>query len=146
MENQKSFLKLRIIWKDDEMFELEVTASNGRFSGATEVYDQSIPLNNFATSLEGFPKTTDSVLVHDAGIKDGYSYFAMKFYTIDTVEHLGVLISLESNVSTNYRSNEKDKMTLEIFTEPNYIDNFVRQLKTLAKNEEGEAILEGLTL
>lgn len=144
MDNLKSFIKLKIIWKDDDMFELQVTASNGRFIGTTEVYDQSRPLYDFANSLIGFPRTSDSVFLHEAGEKDGYAYFAMKFYTIDSVGHLGVQVTLESNVSTKYRAEEKDKLSLEILTEPSLLDNFVKSLVTLAKDEEGEAILEGV--
>ena len=144
MDNPKSFLKLKIIWKDDEMFELQVTASNGRFLGTTEVYDQSEPLYDFANSLLGFPRTSGSVLLHETGEKDSYAYFAMKFYAIDSVGHLGVQVTLESNVPTKYRTEEKDKLTLEILTEPSLLDNFVKSLLTLAKDEEGEAILEGV--
>ncbi|MES1181469.1 MAG: hypothetical protein ABUL44_01610, partial [Flavobacterium sp.] len=92
----------------------------------------------------GFPKTNDSVFLHEAGEKDSYAYFAMKFYTINTVGHLGVLVMLEINNASNSRSEEKDKLTLEIRTEPGLLDNFVKSLTALAINEEGEAILEGI--
>ena len=36
---EERFLKLKVIWKDDDMFELQVTANNGRYSGKTEVYE-----------------------------------------------------------------------------------------------------------
>jgi hypothetical protein len=141
----KSFLKLEVIWKDDDMFELEITASNGQFSGTTKVYDGNNSLYNFANSLVGFPKTNDSVLFYEAGRKDSYSYFAMKFYAIeiDTVGHLGVQVALEANVPTKYRTEEKDKLTLEILTEPSLLDSFVKSLVWLAQREEGQAILEG---
>jgi hypothetical protein len=127
------------------MFELEVTASNGRFLGTTEVYDQSKPLYDFANSLIGFPRTSDSVFLHEAGKKDGYAYFAMKFYTIDNVGHLGVQVTLEGNVRTKNRTEEKDKLTLEILTEPSLLDNFIKPLLTLAREEKGEATLEGMS-
>ena len=126
------------------MFELQVTASNGRFLGTTEVYDQSKPLYDFANLLLDFPRTSDSVFVHETGEKDSYAYFAMKFYAIDNVGHIGVQVTLESNVPTEYRTEEKDKLTLEILTEPSLLDNFVKSLLTLAKDEKGEAILEGV--
>jgi len=52
----KSFLKLEVVWKDDDMFELEVTASNGQFSGTTKVYDGNDFLYNFTNSLIEFPR------------------------------------------------------------------------------------------
>jgi hypothetical protein len=141
----ESFLKLEVVWKDDDMFELKVTASNGQFSGTTKVYDGSHLLYNFANSLVGFPKQDDSILFYEAGEKDSYSYFAMKFYPIDKIGHLAVQVTLEANVSTKYRPEEKDKLILEILTEPSLIDSFVKSLATMAQKEEGQAILEGLS-
>jgi hypothetical protein len=69
----------------------------------------------------------------------------MRFYPIDNIGHSGVQVTLESNVATKYRQEEKDKLTLEILTEPSLLDNFVKSLLTLAKNEEGQAILQGVS-
>lgn len=143
MENNKSFLELKLIWKDDDMFEVKVTASNGRYSGTTEVYDTSDSLLKFARSLIGFPKNYE-ILVHEAGEKNGHAYFSMKFYCIDSAGHFGVLINLERSVATEYRAEEKDKLSLEILTEPNAIDNFQKGLLHLAENQEGTAILYGI--
>jgi hypothetical protein len=141
----KSFLKLEVVWKDDEMFQLEITASNGHFSGTTKVYEQRHPLYEFAHSLVGYPKTKhDSILCYEAGQKDCYAYFSMRFYMIDDAGHLGVQVTLESNVPTAYRIEEKDKLTLEILTEPGLLDRFVKSLLTLVENEDGQAILEGI--
>lgn len=140
----KSFLKLEVVWKDDDMFELEITASDGQFSGTTEVYDGNGHLRKFADSLVGFPTTSDSILFYEAGEKDSYSYFSMKFYTIDNVGHCGVQVTLESNVATEYRTEEKAKLTLEILTDPGLLHSFIKSLLTLATKEEGQATLEGL--
>ncbi len=142
IDNRKSFLELKVIWKDDDMFELRVTVSNGRYYGTTEVYDTSDSLGNFAKTLLGYPKD-DNPLKHVAGQKDSYSYFAMKFYCIDNAGHIGVEVNLEENVSTHYRQEEKDKIKLEIIVEPSAIDNFQRELIQLATKEDGVATLYG---
>jgi len=142
INNQKSFLELKVIWKDDDMFELKVTASNGRYLGTTEVYDTSETLTEFANSLEGYPTNSD-ILFHEAGQKDNYAYFSMKFCFIDSAGLVGVQITLEDNVSTVYRPEEKSKMTLEIIVEPNAIDNFQKALLTLAIKQDGIATLYG---
>ena len=141
-ENRKSFLELKVIWKDDDMFELRVTASNIDFLGRTEVYDQSESLSNFASVLKGFPND-NKTLFYEAGRKDSYAYFSMKYYSIGKSGQIGVEINLESNVATEYRSEEKNKLKLEIIVEPSSIDNFQKELFNLAKNEEGTAILFG---
>ncbi|HTE32268.1 MAG TPA: hypothetical protein VK666_17930 [Chryseolinea sp.] len=139
-DNRKSLLELKVIWKDDHMFQLRVTATNGRYSGTTEVYDTSVSLANFAKSLLGYPKD-EQVLFHNAGQTDGYSYFEMRFYCIDNAGHVGVQVSLEEYNST--RPEEKDKLKLEIIVEPSAIDNFQRELLQLAVNENGIARLYG---
>ncbi len=144
MNNSKSFIELKAIWKDDHMFELDITATNGRFLGTTQVYDTTESLSRFAESLFRFPKDKNQLpLLHEAGIKNGYAYFSMKFYCLDPAGHIGVQLSMEANDS-NYRSKEKDNVTLEMLVEPNAIDNFQRELMYLAKNQEGTAILIGL--
>jgi hypothetical protein len=140
--NRKSYLELELIWKDDEMFELRVTASNGRYFGITEVYETSESLDHFAELLFGFPKN-NLTLFHEMGIKNSYAYFSMKYYCIDNAGHLGIEINLEENVSTEYRNEEKDKLKLEIIVEPSAIDNFQIELKQLARKQEGKATLFG---
>jgi hypothetical protein len=139
---RESYLELELIWKDDEMFELRVTASNGRYFGITEVYETSESLDHFAELLFGFPKN-NLTLFHEMGKKNSYAYFSMKYYCIDNAGHLGIEINLEENVSTEYRNEEKDKLKLEIIVEPSAIDNFQKALKQLARNQEGKATLFG---
>lgn len=141
-ENRKSFLELRVIWKDDEMFELKVTASNIQFLGSTDVYEQSESLSSFASTLKDFPNN-NKTLFHEAGQKDSYAYFSMKYYSIGKSGQIGVEINLESNVATEFRQEEKNKVKLEIIVEPSAIDNFHKELLHLAKYEEGTAILFG---
>ena len=138
----KSFLELKLIWKDDHMFELLVTASNGRYFGTTEVYDTTETLSKFAQTLTGFPNDNKNLL-YEAGFQDGYAFFSMNFYCIDNAGHIGVEINLEDNVATEFRNEEKNKIKLEIIVEPNAIDNFQKELSQLAIKQEGVAILYG---
>jgi hypothetical protein len=138
----KSFLELQIVWKDDDMFELKVTVSNGRYFGTTDVYDTTESLFSFAQALIGFPNDNKKLL-HEAGNKDGYAYFSMNFYCIDNTGHIGVEINLEDNVATEFRHEEKDKLKLEIIVEPSAIDNFQKELSQLATTQKGIATLYG---
>ena len=139
---EKSFLKLQVIWKDDHMFELQITVSNGRYFGITEVYETSELLEEFADKLFKFPQN-DQLLFHKAGQKDSYAYFSMRFYCIDDIGHLGLEVNLEENVSTQFRPEEKHKLKLELKIEPAAIDIFQRELIQLAKEQNGIAILRG---
>ncbi|HUX61094.1 MAG TPA: hypothetical protein VMV32_07270 [Ignavibacteriaceae bacterium] len=141
MDNRQ-YLDLKIIWKDDDMFEIKVSASNGRFSGITEVYDTPDSLLSFAKSLKGFP-IGNKIIFYEAGKKDGYAYFSMRFYAIDNFGHVGIQICLEENVSTEFRAEEKDKISLELLVEPSAIDSFQNELIHLAEKQEGNATIYG---
>lgn len=140
--NRKSFLELKVIWKDDDMFELKVIASNIHFFGSTEVYEQSEHLLSFASSLKDFPNDIKS-LFYEIGRQDSYAYFSARFYPIGRSGLVGVEMNFESNVSTEFRPEEKNKLKLEIIVEPNSIDNFQKQLVQMGKTEDGIAILYG---
>ncbi|WP_199748397.1 hypothetical protein [Pedobacter sp. KBW01] len=105
------------------MFQLAVTATNGRYGGTTEVYDTSASLSSFARSLLHYP-TDKKTLSHEAGQKESYAYFGMRFYSIGKTGLVGVEVHLEEYVATEYRAEEKDKVKLEILIEPAAIDNF----------------------
>ena len=137
------FLKLKVIWKDEDMFELHVSANNGRYSGQTEVYETKDSLLLFAKELKGFPNGKEE-LIHECGEKDSYAYFEMRFYQIGFSGQVGVQISLEEKVATEYRQEEKDKLKMELIVEPNAIDIFQNELMRLAQNEDGEAELKGV--
>lgn len=138
-----NFLKLDVIWKDDDMFEIQISVNNGRYAGKTEVYETKHSLLPFAKKLKGFPNDLES-LVHSCGEKDSYAFFEMKFYKIGLAGIVGVQVTLEENVATEYRREEKDKLVLELIVEPNAIDKFQTQLVNLAKNENGIAELNGV--
>jgi hypothetical protein len=136
-------LKFEVIWKDDDMFEIQISANNGRYFGTTEVYEVSESLLEFINELNGFPFVKDKIS-HVCGEKDGYAYFKMEFYKIGPTGKCGVQITMEENVSTEYRKEEKDKLTMELIIEPNSIDIFCKELKVLAEKEEGIAELKGI--
>ncbi len=125
------YLKLEVVWKDEDMFELKVLANNWIYSGTTGVYEQSESLLEFIDELKGFSFRKDKVK-HSCWEKDSYAYFEMKFYKIGLTGKCGLQIILEENVATEYRKEEKDKLTMELIVEPNSIDIFCQEFKTIS--------------
>ena len=140
---KSNYLKFEVIWKDDDMIELQISANNGRYSGITEVYEVPDSLIELVNQLNGFPFGKDKV-THICGEKDSYAYFEMDFYKIGPTGKCGVLITMEENVATEYRREEKDKLSMELIIEPNAIDAFCKEMMHLAKREEGIAELKGI--
>jgi hypothetical protein len=141
-DKRKSFLELQIVWKDEHMFELKITASNVRYSATTEVYNTKESLQEFAQTLFYFPKDSREI-VYTAGTRNEYAFFSMRFYCLNSTGHIGVEINLEDNVATEFRQEEKSKAQLEIIVEPSAIINFQKQLSQLALKQAGNAILFG---
>jgi len=142
IDNLKSFLKLQVVRKDEHMFKLKVTASNGRYFGTTDVYDKSEPILKFAHTLTGFPHD-NSDLLYESGVEKGYASFSMHFYCIDNAKHIGVEVNLEDKIRSEFSHEEKNKIQLEIIVEPKAINNFQKELSQLAAKREGIAILYG---
>lgn len=136
-------LILEVIWKDDDMFELQITASNGSFCGVTRVYEVPDSLLSFVYELKGFPFGKSS-LMYNCGEKSGRSYFGMRFYKIGETGVCGVQLTLESDVFNEHREEEKDRLTMELIVEPAAIDIFYKELKSMVINQKGVAELVGI--
>ena len=136
-------LIFKVIWKDDEMIEIQISVDNGRYSGTMKIYEVSKSLLKFVNELNQFPFHNERI-THCMGGKDSSAYFEMDFYKIGPSGKCGVLITMEENVSTEYRKEEKDKLSLELLIEPNSINNFCKELQGLAEKEEGTAELKAI--
>lgn len=145
MESMKNKLSLEIIWQDPDMVELKIIAANDEFSGATEVYTIYEDIIKLAKSLEGFPKSVNDTVNFSAGEKDSYAYASMRFYCFTASGHTATRIELESNVATEYRDEEKDRIQLELQFELAALDSFVLQLQKIVNNHEGKAVLSGIS-
>jgi len=139
---EQSYLSLEVIWKDEHMLELEVLASNRFFKGVTQVYDQAECLLQLSEQLLNFSINSQPVF-YESGEKDSYAYFSLRFYPVSSNGVIGVQIHLEENVPTQFRAEEKSKLTLEILTEPSAMDEFQRFLKTMAEKQSGKTQLNG---
>lgn len=142
IDNLKLFLRLQVVWKDEHMFELKVTASNGSYFGTTNVYDTPEQVLKFAQTLMSFP-LRNSDIFYETGFKNEQASFSMHFYRIDNTGHIVLEIKLEDYVTTEYRHEHKNKIKIEISVEPNTIDEFQKDLSRLATKKDGIAILYG---
>ena len=140
---KSSFLCFEVIWKDEHMIELEITASNVLFYGVTQVYEQFEDLITLSEQLSNF-SLLSTPLFYECGERDSYSYFSVRFCPVVTSGTIGVQINMEQNIkATEYRQEEKSKLSLEILVEPAAIDEFCLFLKTMAEKQHGKAELRG---
>jgi hypothetical protein len=141
-DSKNSQLELEVIWKDEDLIELSVKASNGRYCGSTQVYDTAKSLMGLAKSLADF-WGGHKPIVYEVGTKGGYAFWGMNIYLIEPSGLLGVVVTLEENSSDTGISqlNRNNSVKLEIQTCMAAIDRFRDELLKLASNEEGVASL-----
>ena len=135
---------ISVIWQDDDLVEIEAAACTEHFSGLTQVYTTYDELRTLHVSLAGFPKTFSSRVAFSAGEADSYSFLGVDFYCIDQAGHAAAQITIESNVPTNYRPQEKHRVRLEMQFEPMALDWFLNALKRLISAQAGDEVLQGI--
>ena len=145
MESIQNTLSFEIIWQDPDMVELKIMAANDEFSGATEVYTIYDDIWNFSKSLDKFPKSIGDTVEFSAGKKDSYAYANMRFYCFTASGHTASRIELESNVATEFRPEEKNRIELELQFEAAALDSFVLQLRKIVNDRQGKAVLAGIS-
>ena len=139
------FLGARVIWQDEDLVEIELTAANTSFRGCTRVYTTYDALRELASDLRGFPQSLSSRVLHEAGDAAGYSYVHLEFYCFDDVGHTAARITVEANTLGSSRVETKDRVVLELQFEPAALDRFVAALDQLVASEDGEATLDGIS-
>jgi len=133
-------ITLEILWHDEYVTEIRFSISNKVFSGSVKAYLDREQLTSFANGLTGFPKNNIDERTYSFGAPDesqagGGAYF--RFFCIDGLAHIGVEVSLRSDVHTP--SKRSERCTAFIPLEPAAIDNFTTQLRSM-EFKPGESI------
>lgn len=61
-------VRISVIYTDEHLIELRISASNGLFAGQVDVYAESGAPAEFAVVLSGFPKTQGDVREFELGL------------------------------------------------------------------------------
>ncbi|RNL64667.1 hypothetical protein [Zhongshania marina] len=143
----EQYLKIKSIWEDDSLFEVRVTASNGRFSGQADCYTNREHIGSLASLIEGFPTKVGQEVEFTTGESDDLSYFTLALKCIDGSGHITARVKVAHIVTYTNTPQEKDFAEFEFGIEASAIDTFVRNIKRLAKAKIGEinAKLNGKT-
>ena len=137
-------LSMEVIWQDDDMVEIDAAACTEHFAGRTQVYTTYDELRKLYASLGGFPQSVSSRVVFSAGQTGSYALLRVEFYCIDHAGHAAAQITMESNVATNSRPQEKHRVQLEMQFEPLAIDAFLNAMGRLISSQSGNATLQGI--
>lgn len=131
-----------LLWYDQDVLGVHVSASNLKFSGTANVYEAIGGLAEAADKLEGFPRNpTDSRELEfgSFGPKTAGSAVSMRFYC----KGGAVRTYVEASIESDHRCFPTAE-TVHLFAavEPAAIDIFVSQLRDLKRNRQGVAELK----
>lgn len=136
-------LQFKVIYADDHLMQIHVSAWNGAFGGAAEVYVGIGQIEQIAGNLEGFPKDirdAREVVLGAFGSQSAGGGLNMLFYCADQAGHTYVDLSIESEPSS---TGKVQSVTCALPVEAAGIDSFVSELRRLGANRAGEAYLRG---
>jgi hypothetical protein len=135
------------LWHDIDVYEFDLSASNGRFSGAAKTYVSIGGLAEAAEALKGFPRELSDVgeLQFGAfGRESAGGAVHLRFFCIDGAGHAVVELRFKS-ASDCYSNLSGDgpiqsaQFVAEI--EENAVDDFVAELRLSEENRSGAASL-----
>ena len=135
-------LALEIIWFDDDMLELRVCASNGRFSGQATFYAALDEPARFAAKIEGFPLSASDSRDYKLGggkfVECGSA--TARLACKDGCGHL--LVEITICMPSGDENSAVESSTLLVEALPAEIDSFVEQLR-LMRVEVGQIAVLG---
>jgi hypothetical protein len=134
-------LRITVIWHDDDVVQLRVTGSNGRFAGQADTYVSPADFDGLPDSLVGFPSSTSDVRELELGAFGPDSAgggVRLRFSCRDSAGHTQVEARFEGD---HVGSAPPEAALVYAEFEPAAFDQFVTGLRHIARNRSGEAIL-----
>jgi hypothetical protein len=136
-------LQLDLVWRDEDLFDIHVSAWNGAFGGVAELYVVIGGLEELANKLSGFPrdpKDVREVVLGSFGREFAGGAASLRFYCADRAGHS----YLESKIESESESaGVVQYAIISMPIEAAAIDSFVIDLRRLERERSGTAILQG---
>lgn len=140
----ESSLEIEVIYFDPDLIELLVHATNGRFTGTTELYVGHDQLPKIAESLRGFPSSATDRREFELGTFDSnYAGGGVRllFWCRDSLGHAFVRVGVRADPCHHFAQPETADLVIPV--EPYAIDQFVHHLARLEVARGASARLEG---
>jgi hypothetical protein len=132
-----------VIWQDEDLFDIRVSAWNGAFGGVAELYVAIGGIEELANKLAGFPRNpTDvrEIVLGMFGREFAGGAVRMRFYCSDKAGHAYVESKIESGTES---AGVVQYAIISMPIEAAAIDSFVIDLRRLERERSGTAILQG---
>jgi hypothetical protein len=137
-------LSIELIWEDVDLEELRISAQNGGYCGTAKVYFAQGDVGVLADAIRGFPKTVSQQEIFEGGSEEIGSLARLVFSCTDGSGHPAVTVSLAESVNVNARPLLLNRVELELQFEPYALDEFSRELESMARRATTRAVLRGI--
>ena len=135
-------VEIEVIWADDHMLRLDVSASNGVFAGRIEAYAALDVAAQWAAALDGFPGDGDDCReVTTPTLSDEYAGggATMRFVVRDSAGRCAVQVRLRA--SDMVRPIASAEFTIAV--DAPAVDRFVAELRAMSSEVGQRAVLAG---
>jgi hypothetical protein len=135
--------KFRVLWHDDDVLNLGISAWNGAFGGLAEIYAGIGDLRDAAAQLRGFPKNPADmreVVFGNLDRKWAGGGVKMRFHCVDGAGHAYVEATIDSNCQSG---GTVQNVVFAMPVEAAAVDSFVQELERLEDERAGAAHLKG---
>ena len=135
-------ITIRVVHADDDLIEVEVSASNGTFAGVVRAYAAIDELAGWAQALAGFPtRLSDSrdLVIGTFADDQGGGGAALQFAVVDRAGHCTLAVRLRADRDPTAPASAAFTMGVE----PAAIDTFVAALRAMSGVVGDEAALDG---
>jgi hypothetical protein len=134
----KSGIEFTVVWSDQDVSNVHVRCSNGRFSGDANIYLSHNDLSEMAEALSGFPSHAADSRNFELGAFDpnhAGGGIRMYFYCRDSVGHAAVDVKLRDDGCIAL--GEVESVALRIPVEAAAMDFFLVQVRGMNTKEIG---------
>jgi hypothetical protein len=141
---QPPYIAIRVVYEDmPDLIQIEARVTLDDWSGVARSYTGSQLLRESAGKLATWCQRPVSDFLLQSGADTGIGWLCLRWYPVDKAGHLMCHIQLASS-SGESRPEAVRRLSLEMPTEPGLVENFARQLASLAQTLKGEAVLMGI--
>jgi hypothetical protein len=134
-------LKFTVVWMDEDLQEVVISASSKLFAGATNLYLSPNGLIELADAIQGFPLSTSDRREFRLGHENlsGYGTAQFSLYCVDSLGHAVIEVELRQNSVHPYIGDEHARVNVTAL--PADIDRLELALRQVNGKEGQSATL-----
>lgn len=135
------YLQFSIVWNDEDLQEIVISASSGLFSGQVNLYAGWNELKDIAERLRGFPSSQDDKREFTLGQGDlsGYGTASFALYCINSRGHVAVEVAFHTNPAS--ASDGKESAVVIVPAVVGDIDRLAADLRSINNQVGARAVL-----